>query len=221
MSHHFLHFDSLHYRYPGSDDDVLRGVNFSVSHGERVAITGRNGSGKSTLLLHTNGLLLPISGRVVVGGVEVEKRTLRLIRSRVGMLFQNSDDQLFMPTVEEDVAFGPRNMHLTESEVRSRVEEALTMVDALHIAKQPPYKLSGGMKRRAALATVLAMHPDILVMDEPTAGLDDEGWHRFVEIVRSFPHTTLIVTHDKQLMHQICQRIVTLEDGVVAQDEQL
>jgi cobalt/nickel transport system ATP-binding protein len=219
MSHHYLHFESLRYRYPGSDDDVLRDISFSVGHGEKVAITGNNGSGKSTLLLHTNGLLLPTSGKVVVGGVVVDKRSLRLVRARVGMLFQNSDDQLFMPTVEEDVAFGPRNMHLPEAEVRLRVKEALTMVDALHLAKMAPYKLSGGMKRRVALATVLSMQPDILVMDEPTAGLDDEGCSRFVEIIRSFPHTTLIVTHDKALMQKICQRVVTLHDGNIIADQ--
>lgn len=220
MSHHYLRFEDVSYAYPGGEE-VLHGISFSVNHGERVAIMGRNGSGKSTLLLHTNGLLLPCKGRVVVGDLAVEKRNLQLIRSRVGMLFQNSDDQLFMSTVEEDVAFGPRNMGLPERDVAARVEEALTAVDALKYAKVPPYRLSGGLKKRVAIATVLSMHPDILVMDEPTAGLDEESWWRLVELLRRFHHTTLIVTHDKELVKELCQRVVALEDGRIVRDEPL
>lgn len=171
MSHHYLRFDDVHYRYPNGYE-ALCGVSFCITHGEKVALAGANGAGKSTLLLHTNGLLIPSQGEVVMGGIKLTRRTLPLVRQSVGLVFQDSDNQLFMPTVEEDVAFGPSNMRLEPEEIRRRVTEALDAVGALHLRGASPFRLSGGQKKRVAIATVLSMEPSVLVMDEPTSNLD-------------------------------------------------
>ncbi|MDE5851254.1 MAG: energy-coupling factor ABC transporter ATP-binding protein, partial [Alistipes sp.] len=193
-------------------------ISFELRHGEKAAVVGVNGAGKSTLLLHTDGLLLPTSGRIVVGDVPITKRTLPVIRRTVGYVFQQPDDQLFMPTVGEDVAFGPANMGLDEAEIDRRVVEALTAVGAESLRDRSPAHLSGGQKKRVAIATVLAMGPSVLVMDEPTAALDPQAQRQLIDLIRGFSHTTLIATHDMALVRELCTRVLVLHQGMLAAD---
>lgn len=217
MSHHYLHFDRVRYRYPDGHE-ALRGVSLHFTHGEKTALVGANGAGKSTLLLHAAGLLLPTGGEVVVGGIKLTPRTLPHVRQTVGIVFQNPDNQLFMPTVEEDVAFGPANMGLTPEETERRVTEALKAVGALHLRDKSPYRLSGGQKRSAAIATVLSMEPSVLVLDEPTSDLDPRARRQTIELLRRFDHTMLVATHDLEMAAELCPRTVILRDGTVAAD---
>ncbi len=217
MSHHYLRFEQVTYRYPDGHE-ALHDVSFELKHGEKAAVVGANGAGKSTLLLHTDGLLLPTWGRVVVGGVPVTRRTLPTIRRTVGYLFQQPDDQLFMPTVGEDIAFGPANMALDDAEIERRVVNALEAVGALELRDHSPAHLSGGQKKRVAIATILAMEPSILVMDEPTAALDPQARRQLIELIRTFDHTTLIATHDLELVHELCPRTLLLHDGRLVAD---
>ncbi len=217
MSHHFIQFKDVHYRYPGGHE-ALRGVNLYITHGEKVAIVGANGAGKSTLALHCNGILIPTSGEVNIGGVIVSKQTLPMIRMSVGYVFQNPDDQLFMPTVEEDVAFGPRNMHLSEHEVEERVNSALAAVGELKKKNISPTRLSGGEKQRVAIATVLSMTPNILVLDEPTSNLDPKARNQLIELISSFEHTSVVITHDLDMAWTLCKRTIILKDGEVFAD---
>lgn len=217
MSHHYLLFDDVHYRYPNGYE-ALRGVSFRVTHGEKVALVGANGAGKSTLLLHTDGLLMPSQGEVVMGGITLTRRTLPLVRQSVGFVFQDSDNQLFMPTVEEDVAFGPSNMRLKPAEIERRVVDALEAVGALHLRKSSPFQLSGGQKKRVAIATVLSMEPSILVMDEPTSNLDPRARRQIIDLIRRFRHTTLIATHDMEMVLDLCDRTIVMKDGKIVAD---
>ncbi len=217
MSHHYLLFDDVHYRYPNGYE-ALRGVSFRVTHGEKVALVGANGAGKSTLLLHTDGLLMPSQGEVVMGGITLTRRTLPLVRQSVGLVFQDSDNQLFMPTVEQDVAFGPSNMRLEPAEIERRVMDALEAVGALHLRKSSPFQLSGGQKKRVAIATVLSMEPSILVMDEPTSNLDPRARRQIIDLIRRFRHTTLIATHDMEMVLDLCDRTIVMKDGKIVAD---
>ncbi|MBD5386192.1 ABC transporter ATP-binding protein [bacterium] len=219
MSHHYIKFTDVHFSYPDGYE-ALRGVSFNISHGERVALLGRNGAGKSTLILMTNGLLMPTSGEVNIGGIPITKRTLMQVRQSVGMVFQNPDDQLFMPTVEEDVAFGPLNMNLPYEEVERRVVEALTSVKALNLRKKSPMQLSGGQRRRVAIATVLSMEPAILVLDEPTANLDFISRKDLLDLLKGFTHTQLIATHDLDMVRELCGRTIVLDEGKIIADGQ-
>jgi cobalt/nickel transport system ATP-binding protein len=204
-----LMFEDVGFSYLDGDE-ALRGVTFCVEDGEKVALTGDNGVGKSTLLLLADGLLMPTAGRIAVGDVELSHSTLPLIRQRVGIVFQDADDQLFMPTVEEDVAFGPINMKLPAEEVDRRVVEALSAVGALHLRGRHPYTLSLGQKRSVAIATVLSMHPDILLLDEPTSNLDAASVARLTSLLQSLRHTCLIATHDTPFAAAVCSREVKL-----------
>lgn len=217
MSHHYLLFDDIYYAYPDGYE-ALRGVSFRITHGEKVALVGANGAGKSTLLLHTDGLLMPSKGRVVVGGIALTRRTLPLIRQSVGLVFQDSDNQLFMPTVEEDVAFGPANMRLEPEEIERRVVQALEAVGALHLRRSSPFRLSGGEKKRVAIATVLAMEPSVLVLDEPTANLDPRSRRQTIELIRRFSHTTLLATHDMEMVLDVAERTVVMKQGRIVAD---
>ena len=217
MSHHYLRFDDVHYRYPNGYE-ALCGVSFCITHGEKVALVGANGAGKSTLLLHTNGLLIPTQGEVVMGGIKLTRRTLPLVRQSVGLVFQDSDNQLFMPTVEEDVAFGPSNMRLEPEEIRRRVTEALDAVGALDLRGESPFRLSGGQKKRVAIATVLAMEPSVLVMDEPTSNLDPRARRQIIDLIRRFGHTTLIATHDMEMVLDLCDRTIVMKQGRIVAD---
>ena len=217
MSHHYLRFDDVHYRYPNGYE-ALCGVSFCITHGEKVALVGANGAGKSTLLLHTNGLLIPSQGEEVMGGIKLTRRTLPLVRQSVGLVFQDSDNQLFMPTVEEDVAFGPSNMRLEPEEIRRRVTEALDAVGALHLRGASPFRLSGGQKKRVAIATVLSMEPSVLVMDEPTSNLDPRARRQIIDLIRRFGHTTLIATHDMEMVLDLCDRTIVMKQGRIVAD---
>ncbi len=217
MSHHFIEFKNVHYKY-SNGYEALRGISFRITHGEKVALLGLNGAGKSTILLHTNGLILPTSGEVNIGGIPVAKKTSVAVRRAVGMLFQHPADQLFMPTVEEDVAFGPLNMGLEQQEVERRVRIALERVGMEGLGKRAPFQLSGGQKKSIALATILSMEPDILVMDEPTSELDLVARRKVADVISSFDHTCLIATHDLELAKELCRRSILVEHGKVILD---
>ena len=217
MSHHFVRYTNVGYRYEDGTQ-ALKSVSFEVTHGERVALLGLNGSGKSTLLLMTDALLLPSSGEVNVGDIPVGKKTAETLRRSVGFVFQNPDDMLFMPTIYDDVAFGPRNMNLPEEEVNRRVNKALEEVGLRGVEKKASFQLSGGQRRSAAIACVLAMEPDILLLDEPSANLDARARRGLIEILKRFRHTIILATHDFDMARELCERSVILADGVVAAD---
>lgn len=217
MSHHIIEAIDLRYTYP--DGTVgLNGVSFRITHGESLALVGANGAGKSTLLLHLNGYLSPTQGEVRIGEYPLTANNLHTVRRAVGMVFQNPDDQLFMPTVFDDVAFGPLNLGLTETEVERKVMQALETVGAPHLRKRPPYKLSQGEKRSVAIATVLAMSPDVLVMDEPTSSLDPVSRRRLIELLKTFHHTKIIATHDLDMAIDLCERTIVLHQGRITAD---
>ena len=217
MSHHLLEVRDLRHTYPDGTL-ALDGPTFTLHHGEAVALVGANGAGKSTLLKHLNGSLRPMGGEVRVGELPVNAATLTQIRRTVGMVFQDPDDMLFMPTVLEDVAFGPRNLGFAAPEAEMRALEALQRVGAAHLAVKAPYHLSMGEKRRCALAAVLAMAPDILVLDEPSTGLDPRGRRLLVELLRAFTHTRLLATHDLDLALRLCPRTLVLHRGRLVAD---
>ena len=217
MSHHIVEVSDLHYTYPG-DTLALRGISFRIEHGESVGIVGANGAGKSTLLEHLNGYLIPTKGTVRIGDYPLTKETVHQIRRTVGMVFQDPDDQLFMPTVYEDVAFGPLNLGLPPEEVETRVQQALETVGATHLRNRTPYRLSGGEKRLIAIATVISMTPDILVLDEPTSNLDPHARKHFIELLRAFHHTKIIATHDLDLVLDLCDRAIVIHEGRIKAD---
>jgi len=217
MSHHLVEARDLWFTYPDGTE-ALRGVNFRITHGESVAIVGSNGAGKSTLLQHLNGCLMATRGEVRVGDFPLTRETLAAIRRTVGVVFQDPDDQLFMSTVFEDVAFGPLNAGLPPGEVEARAVAALERVGMPHLRERPPHKLSAGEKRAVAIATVLAMSPDILVMDEPSSNLDPRGRRRLIELLRTFDHTKIIVSHDLEMVVELCPRVIVLDGGAVAAD---
>ena len=217
MSHHIVEVRDLHFAYPDGTA-ALNGVSFRITHGEAVALVGANGAGKSTLLLHLNGYLTPTRGEVRIGDMPLTRETVVAIRRAVGMVFQDPDDQLFMPTVREDVAFGPLNAGLPAVEVEQRVTSALERVGMAHLRDRPPYKLSAGEKRAVAIATVLVMAPDILVMDEPSSHLDPRGRRRLIELLKSFKHTKIIATHDLDMVMDLCPRTIVFHQGKIAAD---
>ncbi len=217
MSHHLLEFKDVRYRYPDGTE-ALRGISFRVLHGESVGIVGANGAGKSTLLLHTNGTLLPSSGTVTVGDVLLRKETRAEIRRKVGIVFQNPDDQLFMPTVADDVAFGPLNLGLAPEAVSERVEAALAVVGCRDLSEKPPHHLSEGQKSAVAIAAVIAMQPDILVMDEPAANLDPKGRRSLINMLNRFLHSKIVASHDLDLILDVCRRCIVIRNGEIAAD---
>lgn len=214
---HALEVRDLRYRYPDGTD-ALRGVAFTVGAGERVGIIGPNGAGKSTLLLHFNGLLP--EGRaegehIRVEGVALAPSTLADVRRRVGLLFQDPNDQLFCPTVYDDVAFGPQQLGLSAPEVRSRVTDALAQVGLNGFEKRMPHHLSSGEKRRVCLAGVLACGPSLLALDEPSNSLDPKGRRELIALLRRIPLAQVIATHDLELVVELCQRVVLLANGLI------
>lgn len=217
MSHHIVEAKNLEFTYPDSTHALL-GISFKIRHGESVAIVGANGAGKSTLLLHLNGYLTPTAGQVRIGDFPLTRETVQEVRRTVGMVFQDPDDQLFMSTVYDDVAFGPLNLGLPMDEVHERVEIALQTVGLLDIKDRPPHRLSSGQKRRVAIATVLSMSPDILVMDEPSAGLDPRARRKLIELLKTFKHSKIIATHDLDLVLDICERTIIINEGKIEAD---
>ena len=211
-----IHARDLRYRYPDGRH-ALRGVELHVEHGERVALLGPNGAGKTTFMLHLNALLTG-EGGLEVAGLEVGRDTVHELRARVGLVFQDPDDQLFMPTVAEDVAFGPLNLGLDRAAVAERVAEALGAVRMQHEAGRAPHQLSMGERRRVAIATVLAMHPALLVLDEPSASLDPRARRELLDVLARVERTMLVTTHDLPLAAELCERAVILADGRIAGD---
>ena len=215
--HHTIEIEHLSYVYPDGRR-ALHDVSLQIGMGEKVALVGPNGAGKSTLLLHLNGILTSADGAVRACGLAVRKENLGKVRVGVGLIFQNPDDQLFSPTVFDDVAFGLLYQGLPEAEVRARVEQALATVGIADYAERVPYHLSAGEKKRVALATVLAMDPEILVLDEPTGGLDPRGRRSFINLLRSLPQTMLVATHDLNMVRELLPRTVVLDGGRVVAD---
>jgi cobalt/nickel transport system ATP-binding protein len=207
----------LTYTYPDGHL-ALDGVDLTVAPGERIAVLGPNGAGKTTLMLHLNGVLTATSGSVEIAGIPVNRNTLRDVRRRVGLVFQDPDDQLFMPTVAQDVAFGPANFGLRGEALAARVRYALDTVSLTEQADRSPAHLSGGQRRRAALATVLACDAEILVLDEPSANLDPVARRELAETLFGLDATMLIVTHDLPYAAQLCERAVVLDGGVIVAD---
>lgn len=202
----------LRFTYPDGTP-ALRGLGFRVEDGEAVGVVGGNGAGKSTLLMHLTGILLPTAGEVRVGGVGVDRTTVAQVRQAVGMVFQDPDDQLFMPTVFDDVAFGPLNHGVPTQEIDGRVRTALECVGMGHLRDRPPHRLSGGEKRSVAIATVLAMRPGVLVMDEPSSNLDPRARRRLIGWLQGFTATRVIATHDLELVVETCGRVLVLDHG--------
>ncbi|WP_411268437.1 energy-coupling factor ABC transporter ATP-binding protein [Nonomuraea sp. PA05] len=212
-----LEVRQLAYAYPDGTQ-ALFGVDLTIARGERVALLGPNGAGKTTLVMHLNGILTAGHGSVTVAGTPVAKDTLKEVRQRVGLVFQDPDDQLFMPTVHDDVAFGPANAGLRGAELDRVVTGALERVGMLEAADRPPHHLSFGQRRRVAVATVLAMSPEILVLDEPSSNLDPAARRELAEILRSLDVTVLMVTHDLPYALELCERSLILSGGVIAAD---
>lgn len=217
MSHHIIDFRDVHFTYPDGTT-ALNGINFRITHGESIGIVGANGAGKSTLISHMNGYLLPAKGTITIGDLQLTKATLNEIRKKVGVVFQNPDDQLFMPTVFDDVAFGPLNLGLSNDRVIERVNEALATVGCLALKDKPPHHLSLGQKRSVTIAAVIAMHSDILVMDEPAASLDPKSRRQLINLLKEFRHTKIVASHDLDLIMDVCERCLVISDGKVTAD---
>ena len=212
-----LSVENLRVKY--GNIEALHGISFHVDKGEIVALIGANGAGKSTLLAILCGLLLPTSGTVTIDGVSLNKASLALIRNMIGMVFQNPDDQLFMPTVLDDVAFGLQNRGYSPEHIEQKVQSTLQHLEIEHLAKRAPYQLSGGEKRSAAIATVLVMDPHMLLFDEPTAFLDPRSKRNFIHLLRSMTSARLVATHDTDLVSRACNRVLVLQKGKLLADD--
>ena len=207
----------LHYSYPDGFE-ALHGVDLRITRGEKVALVGPNGAGKSTLMLHLNGIITPSHGSIEIAGTVLDRSTIRRIRAEVGFVFQDPDDQLFSPTVFEDVAFGPLHMGIAQAEIHDRVERALAAVGMSGFERRVPHRMSIGERKRVALATVLAMDPSILVFDEPSAGLDPRGRRELIALLRSLPQTMLVSTHDMRLVAEVFPRTIIMDGGLTVAD---
>lgn len=211
-----ISIEDLSFAYPDGHI-ALQNLNLTLSQGEKVALVGPNGAGKSTLILHLNGILKG-EGELRVGGLPLTKENLPVIRALVGLVFQNPDDQLFSPTVFEDVAFGPLHMGLPESEVIARVDEALAQVDMSGFGERLSHHLSMGQKKRIAIATVLSMLPQVLVLDEPSAGLDPRARRGLINLMRDLPVSMLVSTHDLRMAEELFPRMVIMDEGQIVAD---
>ena len=216
-----LQISELAFAYPDGNQ-ALFGVNLTIQKGERVALLGPNGAGKTTLVMHMNGIHPTMQGEVRISGELVDsknKTSLKAIRSKIGIVFQDPDDQLFMPTVGEDIAFGPYNMGIRGAEVDAVVDNALAQVGMSEFKNRPPHHLSFGQRRRVAVATVLAMKPEILVLDEPSSNLDPASRRELADILRSLDITMVMVTHDLPYAYELCERSVILSGGIIVADD--
>jgi len=217
MTHHILIADHLSYSYPDGTPAV-RDVSFEIHHGESVGIVGPNGAGKSTLVLLLNGFLEAIQGSVTLGDRLLDKGSRDEFRRRIGVVFQNPDDQLFMPTVLDDVRFGPLNQGLTADAVTDRCRRAMERMHIAHLADRPPHHLSQGEKKAAAIAGVLAMDPDLLILDEPSAELDPRSRREVIRFLHDYIHTRIVVSHDLDLVLETCNRCLVMVNGAVVRD---
>ncbi len=204
---------SLFYKYPDGTQ-ALEDISFDVFEGESVGIVGPNGAGKSTLLLHLNGILQG-EGHITVSGLDMKEANLPLIRQKVGLVFQDPDSQLFMPTVHEDVAFGPINMNMSPPEVKSSVRLALQKVEMEDFLHRSSHHLSLGEKRKISLATVLSMDPDILILDEPSSNLDPRSRRELIKLLKTNNHTKIFASHDLEMILEVCQRVILLDAGKI------
>jgi len=214
--HHSIEVKNLSYSYPDGHP-ALADVCLHIAPGEKVALVGPNGAGKSTLILHLNGILTG-HGQVTVCGLEVSEKTLGRVRAAVGLVFQNPDDQLFSPTVYDDVAFGPLYQGLPPAEVEARVTSALAAVRMASYARRVSHHLSSGEKKRIAIATVLSMQPEVLVLDEPTAGLDPRARRILINLLRDLPLTMLVASHDLAMVRDLFPRMVIMDEGSIVAD---
>lgn len=213
MTEDILTVRELSFRYAKQGRRVLEDISFSVKRNETVGIIGVNGAGKSTLLKLFMGLLAPFEGEVTINGLRLEKKNLPEIRKNTGYLFQNSDNQLFLPSVRADVAFGPRNYGLSEEAVRERTDWALGLVQMTEFAEDSVYHLSGGQKKRAAIAAILSMKPELLLLDEPSVSLDPRGRRQLIEVLSSLPGTKIITSHDLDLIRRLTSRVILMASG--------
>ena len=210
-------FENVSFQYE-KDAPVLRGVSFRIAPGEAVGLIGANGAGKTTVMKLLLGLLAPTEGRVLVGGTEVQRATLPEIRRRVGFVMQNADNQMFMPTVYDDLVFGPLNYGLSRQEAEARADAALERLGVSYLKHRHNHKLSGGEKRMAAIAVILAMEPDAVAMDEPTAALDPRNRRQVIRTICALPQARLITSHDLDMVLDTCSRVILLSGGQVAAD---
>lgn len=209
-----LNIKDIQVQYPDGLK-ALHDVSLNVAKGQNVAVVGANGAGKSTLILSIVGIMLPQAGTITVAGMPVDKHNLKEIRKKAGVVFQNPDDQLFMTSVYDDIAFGPRNYKFTEAETAERVHASLAALGVEHLVERSSHKLSGGEKRRIAIAAVLALQPELLLLDEPTSFLDPKARRRLIETLAKLPLTKLIATHDLDMVLDFCERVIVLKEGRV------
>lgn len=207
----------MNYSYPDGKK-ALKDINIKIDNNETIAIVGANGAGKSTLIKTIVGIFLTTQGDIIVDGEKVTKKTLSSIRKKVGVVFQNPDDQLFMNKVYDDIAFGPRNYNFTEEEVKEKVENVMKNLDIEKLSERSPNNLSGGEKRKVAIATVLSMEPSIILFDEPTSFLDAKGKRMLIETLKNINTTKIIATHDLDMVKDICERVIVLKEGKIMAD---
>lgn len=212
-----LEIKNLNYSYPDGKE-ALKDINIKIDNNETIAIVGANGAGKSTLIKTIVGIFLTTQGDIIVDGEKVTKKTLSSIRKKVGVVFQNPDDQLFMNKVYDDIAFGPRNYNFTEEEVKEKVENVMKNLDIEKLSERSPNNLSGGEKRKVAIATVLSMEPSIILFDEPTSFLDAKGKRMLIETLKNINTTKIIATHDLDMVKDICERVIVLKEGKIMAD---
>ena len=197
---------------------ALNNISFSVNNGEKVALIGANGAGKSTLLLTLTGILAPVSGEIIIDNIKLNKKTLNDLRKKLGMVFQNPDDQLFMPTVHEDIAFGPKNYGEKEETIEKSTDDILKNFGISHLKNRLTHKLSGGEKRLVALAGILVMNPSVILMDEPSSFLDPKARRKLIGILSELPQTMIIATHDLDMALELCDRAILLKEGCIYSD---
>ena len=212
-----IEIKDLYYKYPDGYE-ALKGVDLTLHKGQSLGIVGSNGAGKSTLLLQLTGINRPSSGKIEINSLEVNKKNLAQIRKDIGFVFQNPEDQLFTTSIYEDVAFGPKNYKLSRQEVDKRVTESLEKVGILELKNRAPYRLSGGQKNLAAIATAISMEPSILIMDEPTSALDPKARRKLINLLNSFDYTKIIASHDLDMILDTCERTIVLKNGQIVAD---
>ncbi|ETJ15306.1 Cobalt import ATP-binding protein CbiO [human gut metagenome] len=212
-----IEIKDLYYKYPDGYE-ALKGIDLTLHKGQSLGIVGSNGAGKSTLLLQLTGINRPSSGKIEINSLEVNKKNLAQIRKDIGFVFQNPEDQLFTTSIYEDVAFGPKNYKLSRQEVDKRVTESLEKVGILELKNRAPYRLSGGQKNMAAIATAISMEPSILIMDEPTSALDPKARRKLINLLNSFDYTKIIASHDLDMILDTCERTIVLKNGQIVAD---
>ncbi len=209
-----IHIENLHFTYP--DGTVaLRGVTLDIEEGESIGLVGKNGSGKSTLIKHLNGLYFPEKGQIVIDGLPLTEENITAIRAKLGIVFQDPDNQLFCPTVYDDVAFGPLNMDMEEKVIAQKVRQALKKMDLFDLADRSPHELSFGQRKRAAIATILSLHPKVMIFDEPTSNLDPKNEAVIADILAHLLCTRIIISHDLPILYQTCPKIVIMKEGII------